>query len=65
MENQSVGRATAVEEVGSLAHALKREFTFGSAFALAFAFISPIIALDAIFALGLGAGGLRFGGAFR
>src|SRR5919112_6588451 len=39
---------------------LKREFTFRSAFALAFAFISPIIGLYTIFALALGAAGPAF-----
>jgi amino acid transporter len=36
---------------------LKREFTLWSAFALAFAFISPIVALYAIFAFAFGAAG--------
>jgi amino acid transporter len=36
---------------------LKREFTLWSAFALAFAFISPIVALYAIFAFAITAGG--------
>ncbi len=39
---------------------LRREFTFRSAFALAFAFISPIIGLYTIFALALGAAGPAF-----
>ena len=39
---------------------LKREFTFRSAFSLAFAFISPIIGLYTIFALALGAAGPGF-----
>ncbi|MEJ7817611.1 MAG: amino acid permease [Thermoleophilaceae bacterium] len=39
---------------------LKREFTFRSAFSLAFAFISPIIGLYTIFALALGAAGPSF-----
>ncbi|MGX7826534.1 hypothetical protein ACTG9Q_15710 [Actinokineospora sp. 24-640] len=43
---------------------LKRDFTLRSAFALAFAFISPIIALYSIFDLGLGAAGPSFWWAF-
>lgn len=43
---------------------LRREFTLRSTFALAFAFISPIIALYAIFALGLGTAGPSFWWAF-
>jgi amino acid transporter len=39
---------------------LKREFTFGSTFSLAFAFISPIIGLYTIFALALGTAGPAF-----
>ena len=39
---------------------LKREFTFRSTFALAFAFISPIIGLYTIFALSLAAAGPAF-----
>jgi len=39
---------------------LRREFTFRSTFALAFAFISPIIGLYTIFALALGAAGAAF-----
>jgi amino acid transporter len=40
--------------------ALRREFTYRSAFALAFAFISPIIGLYTIFALALGTAGPAF-----
>jgi amino acid transporter len=39
---------------------LRREFTYRSAFALAFAFISPIIGLYTIFALALGTAGPAF-----
>lgn len=39
---------------------LKREFTLGSSVAFAFAFISPIVALYAIFELALGAAGPSF-----
>lgn len=39
---------------------LRREFTFRSAFSLAFAFISPIIGLYTIFALALGTAGPSF-----
>lgn len=39
---------------------LQREFTFRSAFSLAFAFISPIIGLYTIFALALGTAGPSF-----
>ncbi|MGX6449408.1 APC family permease, partial [Patulibacter sp. S7RM1-6] len=44
--------------------ALRRDFTLRSTFSLAFAFISPIIALYAIFALGLGTAGASFWWAF-
>jgi amino acid transporter len=44
--------------------ALHRDFTLRSAFALAFAFISPIIALYSIFDLGLGIAGPSFWWAF-
>ncbi|GII92061.1 APC family permease [Sinosporangium siamense] len=43
---------------------LRREFTFASTFSLAFAFISPIIALYAIYALGLRTAGPPFWWAF-
>jgi amino acid transporter len=43
---------------------LRRDFTLRAAFSLAFAFISPIIALYAIFALGLGTAGASFWWAF-
>lgn len=43
---------------------LRRDFSLRSTFALAFAFISPIIALYAIFALGLGTSGASFWWAF-
>ncbi len=43
---------------------LKRDFTLRATFSLAFAFISPIIALYAIFALGLGTAGASFWWAF-
>lgn len=43
---------------------LRRDFTLRSAFALAFAFISPIIALYSIFDLGLGVAGPSFWWAF-
>ena len=43
---------------------LRREFTVGSTFSLAFAFISPIVALYAIFALGLASAGPSFWWAF-
>lgn len=39
---------------------LKREFTFGSAFAFAFAFISPIVALYGIYGLAISAAGPSF-----
>lgn len=42
------------------APALLREFTLGSAFSLAFAFISPIVGVYSIFALGLAAAGPGF-----
>jgi len=42
------------------ARSLKREFTFRSAFALAFAFVSPIIGLYTIFGLGLATSGPSF-----
>ncbi|WP_205697038.1 APC family permease [Conexibacter sp. SYSU D00693] len=45
---------------GAGAGELKREFTFRSAFSLAFAFISPIIGLYTIFALALGSAGPSF-----
>lgn len=45
------------EPAATSAMELKREFTMGSAFAMAFAFISPIVALYAIFALVIGTGG--------
>lgn len=41
-------------------HSLRREFSFGSAFAFAFAFISPIVALYGIFGLALAAAGPSF-----
>lgn len=41
-------------------HRLKREFTLWSAFAFAFAFISPIVALYGIFGLALGTAGPSF-----
>jgi amino acid transporter len=46
------------------ADTLRRDFTLRAAFSLAFAFISPIIALYAIFALGLGTAGGSFWWAF-
>ncbi len=51
---------SAVPSVAPVPEELKREFTFRSAFALAFAFISPIIGLYTIFALALGAAGPAF-----
>jgi len=51
---------SAVASVEPVPEELRREFTFRSAFALAFAFISPIIGLYTIFALALGAAGPAF-----
>src|SRR4051794_25825126 len=51
------------EEAGE-AHRLNQGFTFRSAFSLAFADISPIVALYAIFTLGLFAAGPAFFWAF-
>nr|MDQ3372231.1 APC family permease [Actinomycetota bacterium] len=51
---------SAVPSAAPVPEELKREFTFRSAFALAFAFISPIIGLYTIFALALGAAGPAF-----
>ena len=42
------------------AHTLKREFSFGAAFAFAFAFISPIVALYGIFGLAISTAGPSF-----
>ncbi len=42
------------------AHSLRREFSFGSAFAFAFAFISPIVALYGIFGLAISTAGPSF-----
>ncbi len=50
--------------VGGQAGELRRDFTLRSACALAFAFISPIIALYSIFDLGLAAAGPSFWWAF-
>ena len=44
----------------STTQTLKREFTFGSAFAFAFAFISPIVALYGIFGLAISTAGPSF-----
>ncbi|HEY9267746.1 MAG TPA: amino acid permease, partial [Mycobacterium sp.] len=41
-------------------HVLRREFSLWSAFAFAFAFISPIVALYGIFGLALSAAGPSF-----
>ncbi|PRI11947.1 APC family permease [Leucobacter massiliensis] len=41
-------------------HTLRREFSFGAAFAFAFAFISPIVALYGIFGLAIMAAGPSF-----
>ena len=46
--------------VVSESHALRREFSLWSAFAFAFAFISPIVALYGIFGLALSAAGASF-----
>ncbi|EHN10087.1 amino acid permease-associated region [Patulibacter medicamentivorans] len=56
--------AAAAAQPPAAPHALRRDFTLRSAFSLAFAFISPIIALYAIFALGLGTSGASFWWAF-
>lgn len=42
------------------AHTLRREFSFGAAFAFAFAFISPIVALYGIFGLAISTAGPSF-----
>lgn len=42
------------------AHSLRREFSFGAAFAFAFAFISPIVALYGIFGLAISTAGPSF-----
>ncbi len=46
-------------------HVLRREFSLWSAFAFAFAFISPIVALYGIFGLALAAAGPSFWWGFR
>lgn len=53
---RAAGAQEALQEMG-YEQTLKRGFTMRSAFALAFAFISPIVALYGIFALALGAAG--------
>jgi amino acid transporter len=51
--------ASTVEDAKT-SHSLRREFSFGSAFAFAFAFISPIVALYGIFGLALATAGPSF-----
>lgn len=48
--------AQALKQMG-YEQSMKREFTFFSAFSIAFAFISPIIAIYSIFAFSLLSGG--------
>lgn len=61
MERQEVrsGESSTLGQFG-YEESLKRDFTLWSVFALAFAFISPIVALYAIFALAFAAGGPAF-----
>lgn len=51
---------TSSSRVSAPSQTLKREFTFGSAFAFAFAFISPIVALYGIYGLAISTAGPSF-----
>jgi len=60
---RSAGAGAGARAGGGGGH-LQRDFTLGSTFSLAFAFISPIVALYAIFGLGLASAGPSFWWAF-
>ncbi|MGF9660815.1 amino acid permease [Arthrobacter crystallopoietes] len=51
---------SSVSKSSQASHTLRREFSFGAAFAFAFAFISPIVALYGIFGLAISTAGPSF-----